>query len=196
MATKPEGIAEDGLNVGITCSADHVVKVAIRIRVHMIDRGVNLAVSDRKHTSHELNSPGRPEQIAVSRFLTDDDAVDAHMSAMSEAVVARLDTLASGIAKLREAGHDIEAIAPAGAIYLSMRIGAHGKTTPDGKKLESSEDIRAYILSHAGVGLVPFECFGLRDGGGWFRASVGAVSREDCARVVDKLGAALAALTD
>ena len=39
--------------------------------------------------------------------------------------------------------------------------------------------IRSLLLARAGVGVVPFQAFGLKENSGWFRLSVGAVSVED-----------------
>jgi aspartate aminotransferase len=137
----------------------------------------------------------RAEQVATARFLSDRDAVASFERDMATRVMARLDALASGIGRLRAAGHDVEAVDPAGAIYLSLRLGMKGRTTPDGQRLETDEDIRAYLLARAGVALVPFSCFGLEDRGeGWFRASVGAVSEDECGRVIQALAGALDAL--
>lgn len=134
----------------------------------------------------------RPEQIATAALLRDDAAIDAYREVMGSEVLGRLDILAKGVSALAAEGIDVDAIPPAGAIYLSMRIGAANKKTPSGQVLKTDEDIRAYILAEAKVALIPFFCFGLKDEGrGWFRASVGAVSKADCEQVVERLGAAL-----
>ena len=77
-----------------------------------------------------------------------------------------------------------------------MRFSLTGRTTPDGKLLQDNEDVRAYLLKDAGFGLVPFSAFGVaeEDEDGWFRASVGAVSREDIAGAIPRLKTVLGAL--
>ena len=133
----------------------------------------------------------RPEQLATARLLTDTECVDGYRATMQQEVLQRLDALAEGVQNLRTAGLDVEAIPPAGAIYLSMRLGVAGKKTPDGEELVTDDDIRSYVLREANVGLVPFTCFGVREGTNWVRASVGAVSVEDCERAIVQLGKAL-----
>ncbi len=137
----------------------------------------------------------RAEQMATAELLADPAAIESHRATMRPEVLARLDILANGVRSLAAEGLDVEAIDPAGAIYLSLRIGAAGKTTPAGKTLDTDEDIRTYILDAAGVALVPFFCFGLGERNSWFRASVGAVSKADCETVVARLGDALRKLS-
>jgi aspartate aminotransferase len=133
----------------------------------------------------------RPEQIAVARYLGDDAAMDGYLGQIRQGVDARLEILARSMDELKAAGHPVEAIAPAGAIYLSLRMGIAGRTAPGGRLLATDEDIRQYLLSDAGIALVPFQAFGLREDTGWFRASVGAVSTSDCRSIGPRLKAAL-----
>ena len=137
----------------------------------------------------------RPAQMATAELLSNPAAIETYRAKMRPEILARLDILAGGIKALADEGHDVEAIDPAGAIYLSLRLGVAGKRTPAGERLETDDDIRTYLLDAAGVGLVPFFCFGLDDHSGWFRASVGAVSKADCEAVIANLGAALRKLT-
>lgn len=136
----------------------------------------------------------RAEQIATAQLLQDGPAMDAFLRKMNAEVFTRLELLASAVERLRAAGHAVEAVAPAGAIYLSIRFGIAGKTTADGKRLETDEDIRAFLLEKAGIAVVGFRAFGLTKDTGWFRASVGAVSVAELERGVGRLESALASL--
>jgi aspartate aminotransferase len=78
-----------------------------------------------------------------------------------------------------------------GAIYLSARFALNGRTTADGGSLRTNEDIRRYLLQHAGLAVVPFQAFGSRDESGWYRLSVGAVSMAEIDRMLPRLRAAL-----
>ena len=49
----------------------------------------------------------------------------------------------------------------------------------DGQSLDSNEAIRKLLLDEAGLAVVPFQAFGLKEDTGWFRLSVGAVSMQD-----------------
>ena len=116
---------------------------------------------------------------------------------MTRRVEERLDLLYDGIKTLEAEGLPVEVIAPQGAIYLSVRFGLIGKTTTDGKEIANNEDARTYLLKEAGFGLVPFSAFGATDANneGWFRASVGAVSKEDIAAAIPRLRAVLSAVS-
>jgi aspartate aminotransferase len=137
----------------------------------------------------------RAEQIATARILRDRSAVDSHLVRMNGALQARLDQLSAGVRQLKKEGFDVDAIEPQGAIYLSMRVHATGRRTAEGKKLSNDEDVRTYLLHEAGIAVVPFQAFGLREDSGWFRASVGAVSKEDCEGFGERLRKALSKLS-
>jgi len=79
----------------------------------------------------------------------------------------RLDLLYNGVESMRSEGLPVRAIAPQGAIYLSVQFKLAGR---------SNEDIRKLLLDQAGFAIVPFQAFGSRKDDGWFRLSVGAVS--------------------
>ena len=66
-----------------------------------------------------------------------------------------------------------------------------GKTTPDGKAIESSEDVASYLLESVGVAVVHGAAFGLDP---FFRISYATsadVLREACERI-QRAGTALA----
>ncbi|MCC7386098.1 MAG: aminotransferase class I/II-fold pyridoxal phosphate-dependent enzyme [Deltaproteobacteria bacterium] len=136
----------------------------------------------------------RAEQVAVAKLLRDRPTVDAYLENMKAEVFTRLERLAAGIAALKKEGHPVDAVAPAGAIYLSIKVDVAGRTTPDGKRLETDEDIRGFLLKHAGMAVVPFQAFGVREDSGWFRASVGAVKLAELEQGTARLRSALAAL--
>ena len=83
-------------------------------------------------------------------------------------------------------GYAVETIAPQGAIYLSVRFNFFGHAI-HGKTIQTNEDIRRLLLEHAGLGIVPFQAFGLREESGWFRLSVGAVSMAEIGAVFPRL---------
>ena len=83
-------------------------------------------------------------------------------------------------------GYAVEAIAPQGAIYLSVRFNLLGRTI-QGKTIQTNEDVRRLLLEQAGIAIVPFQAFGLREESGWFRLSVGAVSMDDIQAMFPRL---------
>jgi aspartate aminotransferase len=129
----------------------------------------------------------RPEQRATALFLADPAGVDAFLARIRGGVAARLQALYQGISALAAEGLPVEAIPPAGAIYLSARIALHGRIPG----VNSNEDVRRWVLREAGMAIVPFQAFAYPKDDGWFRLSVGAVSVAQCEEAVARLGAAL-----
>ena len=116
----------------------------------------------------------RPEQIAVATFLGEPEAIAAFHEEMIRELRVRLDLLYDGIESMRRDGLPVRAIAPQGAIYLSVQFDLLGR---DG--IRCNEDIRRLLLDRAGFAVVPFQAFGLKEDSGWFRLSAGAVSPDD-----------------
>lgn len=137
----------------------------------------------------------RAEQTATARLLGDGDAVELYRTSMRQQVQVRLDALHAGIGALAARGFPIEAVRPTGAIYLSVRFALHGLRTPAGDTLGTNDEIRRYLLEAAGLAVVPFQAFGLREETGWFRLSVGAVSPGEIAPMFERLEGALRALS-
>lgn len=136
----------------------------------------------------------RAEQVATAKLLDDADAIASYRASMMKGVEARLDLLHAGLQEMKASGLPVESLAPMGAIYLTARIHPFGRTTPSGQALRTNEDVRRYILEHAGVGLVPFQAFGVKTDDGWFRMSVGAVGVEAVRDALPRLAEALRAL--
>ena len=134
----------------------------------------------------------KAEQGAVAAFLADAAAMRAYRDGMVRGVRERLDLLYSGIESMRADGLPVQAIAPEGAIYLSVRFALGGTVAPDGTRLDTDEAVRGYLLRAAGVAVVPFQAFGVSHDTGWFRLSVGAVSPAQIGRMLPRLRDALA----
>lgn len=128
----------------------------------------------------------RPEQVATAEFLADPAAIAAYRADMHRGIKARLDALYEGFSALKAAGHPVDCIDPQGAIYLSLRLDLVGRSI-DGKPIRNNEDIRQVMLEHAGLAVVPFQAFGLKQDTGWFRMSVGAVSLADIAAAFPRI---------
>jgi aspartate aminotransferase len=131
----------------------------------------------------------RPEQKASAVMLDDVEATADWLTAMRTGIEGRLDALYDGVCALEREGLPIRAIAPAGAIYLSVRFDLHGRAG-----LKTNEDIRRWVLREARTAVVPFAAFAYPHDDGWMRLSVGAVSVAQCRDAVERLGVALRAL--
>ena len=120
----------------------------------------------------------KPEQVATAMLLDAPDAMNTFLAKSKTNVKERLDALYAGFAAMKRDGLGVEAIAPQGAIYLSARFDWIGKTIR-GRTIHTNEDIRKLLLEEAGLAIVPFQAFGLRQDTGWFRLSIGAVSMDE-----------------
>lgn len=120
----------------------------------------------------------KPEQVATAALLDAPDAMNAFLAASKAKVKERLDALHAGFAAMKRDGFAVDAIAPQGAIYLSVKFDWVGKTIC-GRTIGTNEDIRKLLLEEAGLAVVPFQAFGLREDTGWFRLSIGAVSMDE-----------------
>lgn len=132
----------------------------------------------------------RAEQVASAKLLEDYAATDAFHTKMLADVSVRLEAAFQGISQLKKTGVPIEAIAPQGAIYLTVRFNFIGKPIPGGGVFKTNEDIRNYLLEKAGFAVVPFQAFGVREDSGWFRLSVGAASLAEIQAAFERLGRA------
>jgi aspartate aminotransferase len=132
----------------------------------------------------------KAEQVASAALLDATSEAHAFQATMKAKIKARLDAAHAGFLAMKGDGFRVDAIAPQGAIYLSARFDLIG-TTVAGRALTTNEQIRRLLLEEAGLGVVPFQAFGLQEESGWFRLSVGAVSLEDIAAVFPRLRALL-----
>ncbi len=136
----------------------------------------------------------RAEQIATAKLLEDRDAISTYLGTMRTGISKRLGALHEGFQQMKAAGLPVESLSPEGAIYLTVRIAPFGKKTPSGAELRTNEDVRRYVLEAAGVGIVPFQAFGVAGDDGWFRLSIGAVGERDIQDALPRLSEALRAL--
>jgi aspartate aminotransferase len=136
----------------------------------------------------------RAEQVATVALLDDPAAMDAFHAGFQRGLSERMELLYRGFQAMRQRGLPVDCLPPAGAIYLSARITPFGRTTPAGLTLKTNEEIRRYLLEAAGIGVVPFQAFGVPEDSGWFRLSVGAVSPAEIEAALPRLADALQAL--
>ena len=126
----------------------------------------------------------KAEQLAVAAFLRQKDEISAYHEHMVRELRLRLDALHDGLLAMRREGLPVNAIAPQGAIYLSVQFDLI-------ERFGSNEAIRRFLLEEAGFAVVPFQAFGVKRDDGWFRLSAGAVSVNDCVEGLARVRAAL-----
>lgn len=136
----------------------------------------------------------RAEQVATAKLLRDHAAVDEYMAHMCDEAGARLDAVYDGVMSLARDGLPVDCVRPQGAIYVSARFALHGMQTADGHTLETDDDVRRYLLSAAGLAMIPFGAFGARGDHGWFRLSIGVISVEQIKALMPRLRTAIGAL--
>jgi aspartate aminotransferase len=136
----------------------------------------------------------RPEQVATVDLLDNPQAIRAYSEVFLAGVDRRLELLHNGFQALKKDGLQVDSIPPMGAIYLTVRINPFGRTTPSGHVLSTNEEVRKYVLTDAGIGIVPFQAFGVPGDEGWFRLSVGAVSEDEIKQALPRLAKAMQAL--
>jgi len=91
------------------------------------------------------------------------------------------------ILEIKSFGYDVDAIAPQGALYLSVKLNLLGYKTGKGVLINNIPDITEFLLDEAGVALVPFYVFGANEDSLWFRISVGVCSINDIKEVCESL---------
>lgn len=133
----------------------------------------------------------KAEQVATAALLDDPAYCAEYRATFISGIQRRLDTAYKALAEMKAKGLPVDVIAPMGAIYLSARIHPFGKKTREGKVLKTNEDVRAWILAAAQIGVVPFQAFGVPEESGWFRLSVGAASEGQIAEAMPRLEGAL-----
>jgi len=137
----------------------------------------------------------KAEQMATARFMSDDAAVKQYLSGFKVELEQRLRGFYDGMQTLKAEGFSVNAIAPMAAIYLTVQFELKGKTTADGKVLSSTEEVTSYLLSEAGLAVVPFYAFGSSRTSSWYRLSVGTASLTDVNEAIESLRNALSKLS-
>lgn len=185
-AVAPYTIYIDGISKSLAATG---------VRVGWVVAPADLAAPMSGFLGHVGAWAPRAEQRAVATLLGEVDEMARYRDAMIGAVRARLDALYAGLMQMRSAGLAVDAIAPAGAIYLSARFDLVGRRTTSGTVLADDEAVRGWLLHAADLAVVPFQAFDVRGDSGWYRLSVGAVSLEQIARVLPRLRAAIESLS-
>jgi len=118
------------------------------------------------------------EQKAVARFLINTEAIQLYLADFKKALSERLNQIYTGIIQLKVEGFPVDAIAPQASIYLTIKIKLPG-------------EVLSFLLSKAGLALLPFSVFGTPDNTPWYRLSVGTCKMEDIAPMLKNFKAAL-----
>jgi len=131
------------------------------------------------------------EQKAVAGYLSQKENIDAYLTCFRKELEIRLVGLYNGFQQLKTEGYKVDAIAPQGAIYLTVQFNFTGKKAAAGKLLEKQSDVTAYLLDEARLAVVPFYAFGAAASSNWYRLSVGTCKKEEIDFVIKQLREAL-----
>lgn len=134
------------------------------------------------------------EQKAVAKYLLQKEAIEVYLKHFKMEVEFRLRRIYEGFIGLKSKGFSVDAVAPQAAIYLTIKIDLVGKSTADGKVLETQMDVTSYILAEAKLAVVPFSAFGGGANNPWYRLSVGTSKKEEIPQMLEKLEEALGKL--
>ncbi len=184
-AMRPYTIYVDGISKAFAATG---------VRVGWIVGPPDIMTSVNDFLGHVGTWAPRAEQLASAELLGRPDIISAYRHDFIAGLQQRLEALYGGITALRDEGFPVDAVAPMGAMYLTTRFDLIGRRTPAGEALATNEAIRRYVLSAAGVAIVPFQAFGTTAEDGWFRLSVGAVGLDEIEALLPRLRAALEVL--
>lgn len=133
----------------------------------------------------------KAEQMAAAEYLNKLEQYDTFVADINSKIDARLNGFYKGFMSLKTEGHSVDAIEPAAAIYLTIQLALHGKTTSEGVVLETTQDVTRYILDEAKLAVVPFYAFGSSPSSNWYRLSVGTCKLEEVDEAIEQLRVAL-----
>jgi aspartate aminotransferase len=168
---------------------------ATGVRVGWALGPAEIIVKMRSINSHVGAWAPMAEQKAVANYLGQSEAIDKYFIHFKAEVNERLQNIFTGLQQMKQAGFNVDAIAPEAAIYLTIQIDYAGKKTADGKLLANQADVTAYVLDEAGLAIVPFYCFGSNAESSWYRLSVGTCKKEEIGEMLGALKTALEKLS-
>jgi aspartate aminotransferase len=131
------------------------------------------------------------EQKAVARYLKMDDSIDTFLAHFRSEIEERLRAIYDELMNFKMDGLPVDAIAPEGAIYLTIKFELVGKRTATGEVLQTQSDVTAYLLNEARLAIVPFNAFGAANTSPWYRLSVGTCKKESIKEMSVQLRRAL-----
>jgi len=126
------------------------------------------------------------EQKATAAFLLEKEAIEEYLHHFKKEIELRLRRIYEGFMILKGESFNVDAIAPQGGIYLTVKIDLTGKITEDGRVLNDQPDVTSYILDDAKLALVPFSAFGAAKSP-WYRLSVGTCNKDEISSMFGQL---------
>ncbi|MGE0630029.1 MAG: pyridoxal phosphate-dependent aminotransferase [Hyphomicrobiaceae bacterium] len=136
----------------------------------------------------QSQSTSNPSSISQAAAIEALSGPQGYLAERRESFRIRRDLVVDGL----NAIEGINCPRPQGAFYIFASCAEMlGRTTPQGRKIESDRDFCAYLLDEAEVAIVPGSAFGASP---FFRISY-ATSQDDLRKALARIAAACAALT-
>lgn len=145
-------------------------------------------------TSHMGAWAPKAEQVAVSKYLSNDKYVDSYLEKFRDQIYRRVTKFYERFKALKKEGYNVDVIAPQASIFLTVNVDLIGQKKPDGTKINETKDITEFLIEDAGMALVPFSSFGSSPGSTWYRVSVGTCTVEQIDEIMDNFRNALSKL--
>jgi aspartate aminotransferase len=179
-----------------TLFVDGISKVfaATGVRVGWSLGPANIMVKMKAILSHIGAWSPMAEQKATAKYLLQQENIHHYLERFKAEVEERLRRIYEGLIRLKNEGFAVDAVSPQAAIYLTVKFGLKGKTTQDGRALQSQSEVTDYLLSEAKLAVVPFYAFGADKDSPWYRLSVGTCKKEEIDEMLGKLREALSKL--
>ncbi len=184
-AIKPYAVFIDGISKAFAATG---------VRVGWATGPLEIMSKMRSFIAHIGAWAPKPEQIACARFLAEKTQVSDYLDHFRAELQQRLQGFYDGFMRLKAQGFEVDAIAPQGAIYLSVRLALKGKTTAAGVRLESDRQVLDYLLDDVGLGILPFSWFGADSHTDWYRISVGTCTRQQVEDILQAIEQGISAL--
>lgn len=135
----------------------------------------------------------KAEQVASARYLDNKPELENYLTHMKDEVKDRLEAFYNGFQKMKAKGLAVDAIAPEGAIYLSVKFSLLGKKYKT-QTLQTTFEIASLLISEASFAVVPFTAFGNAPGTEWFRISVGTCTLEQIPTMLENIDKVLSTI--
>jgi aspartate aminotransferase len=187
----PVSLNPDMRNYTVFIDAISKVFAATGVRVGWSVGPVEIIDKMKSFMTHLGSWAPMAEQKAVARYLHQTENINSYLTHFKQELETRLNGLYNGLLQLKKEGYQVDAVAPQGAIYLTVQFNFSGKKTADGKILEKQADVTAYLLNEAKLAVVPFYAFGAAASSSWYRLSVGTCKKEEIDMVIKQLRGAL-----
>jgi len=146
-------------------------------------------------TSHMGAWAPKAEQIAIARYLANEENVDSYLNSFKDAITKRLNAFYNGFKKLKADGYNVDVIAPQASIFLAVKFDLIGLGKEDGTVFRKTKDITNFLLEDGKIALVPFSYFGASEDSTWYRVSVGTCTMNEINEVMTHLRNALSKLS-